>query len=198
MTMNCMTDIETMGQRFDAPVIAIGAVFFDPDTGEIGREFYQAISLDSAFRFGRTSGSTIKWWMEQGDAARFAAIKGTANLPDALRDLTAFYREHPKAPIWGNGPSFDMTILEHAYARCEMATPWAFWNVRDCRTMKELGEAIGYKVPPLEGVAHNALDDARHQAMWVSEIRRRLLNKQETTLVTRAVPESAPVDIDDI
>lgn len=176
-----MTDIETMGQRFDAPVLSIGSVFFDLDTGFIKSEFYRAVDIDSAFRFGRTNGSTVKWWMQQGDAARQAAIKGTENLPKVLQDFSAFYKQHPKAPIYGNGPSFDMTILEHAYARCEINVPWAFWNIRDCRTMKDLGEAIGYTVPKLQGTAHNALDDAKHQAAWVVEIRKRLLNKVVAT-----------------
>ncbi len=196
MTIHCMVDIETMGQRFDAPVLSVGAVFFDPDSGRLKDEFYRAVDIDSAFRFGRTSGSTVKWWMQQGDAARQAAIKGTESLPKVLQDLTAFYKQNPKAPVWGNGPSFDCTILEHAYARCEIPAPWAFWNIRDCRTIKELGEAIGYTVPKLAGTAHNALDDAKHQAMWVSEIRKRLLNK--ITAATGGALDNVPREYDDI
>ncbi|MCU6651674.1 3'-5' exoribonuclease, partial [Klebsiella pneumoniae] len=31
-----MVDLETMGKKHNAPIVAIGAVFFDPATGSIG------------------------------------------------------------------------------------------------------------------------------------------------------------------
>lgn len=196
MSMNCMVDLETVGQRFDAPIISIGAIFFDPDTGEFGPEFYRAIDPESAFRFGRPSGSTFKWWMNQSDAARKAAVAGSLTLDAALNDLTTFYRTHPKAPIWGNGPTFDITIMEHAYWQVfREAAPWAFWNVRDCRTVLELGEVLGYSKPELKGTAHNALDDARHQAQWVCEIRKLLADLKMKATAPRV---TLPVDIDDI
>lgn len=177
--INCMIDHETLGQRFDAPILTIGACFFDIETGEIGKHFYTAIDPNDAFKWGRPNGDTFKWWMGQSDAARQAAIRGTDTMEAALKGLTDFYRQQPKAPIYGNGPTFDITILEHAYWQVNRsAAPWAFWNVRDCRTMKELGEMLGYKVPALEGTAHNALDDAKHQAKWVSAIYQ-LIAKQQ-------------------
>jgi hypothetical protein len=174
MNSDCMVDIETMGQRWDAPVVSVGAVFFDVATGEIGQTFYMAADIDNAFRFGRANGSTVKWWMEQSDPARRSATAGTESLEKVLSEFAGFYRQNGKARVWGNGPSFDMTILEHAYWQVfAKAAPWAFWNVRDCRTMKDLGEGL-YEIPKLQGTAHNALDDAIHQARWVSEIWQRL------------------------
>ncbi|WP_425962579.1 3'-5' exonuclease [Rhizobium nepotum] len=200
MPMNLMVDIETFGNRMDSAILTIGAVFFDPDTGEIGGEFYTAIDPDSACRYGRVTGSTVAWWLEQSEAARRAVVAGKTQLPEALAKLADFYAKHPKAPIWGNGPTFDISILEHAYWRVhDKPAPWAFWNVRDCRTIKDLGDAIGYRIPKLEGTAHNALDDARHQAMWVIEIRRLLLKKPASSMATvahKAVAQSS--DFDDI
>lgn len=200
MTMNLMIDLETFGNRMDSAIVSIGAVFFDPDTGEIGKEFYTAIDPDSACRYGRVTGSTVAWWLEQSEAARRAVVAGKISLPDALANLAEFYSKNPKAPVWGNGPTFDISILEHAYWRAhDKPAPWAFWNVRDCRTIKELGDAIGYRIPKLAGTAHNALDDARHQAMWVVEIRRRLLNKSSSHMATVAHHAVASaVDFDDI
>ncbi|EES9633422.1 exonuclease, partial [Escherichia coli] len=34
-----MIDLETMGKNPDAPIISIGAIFFDPQTGDMGPEF---------------------------------------------------------------------------------------------------------------------------------------------------------------
>ncbi|EFL8289661.1 exonuclease, partial [Escherichia coli] len=37
--IHLMIDLETMGKNPDAPIISIGAIFFDPQTGEMGPEF---------------------------------------------------------------------------------------------------------------------------------------------------------------
>ena len=41
---NLMIDLETMGKNKDAPIVSIGAVFFTPETGDIGQEFYAVVS----------------------------------------------------------------------------------------------------------------------------------------------------------
>ena len=167
---HCMIDIETMGQRPNAPVLSIGAVKFDPNTGKIGQEFYAAVSPADAFLHGSPDGDTLKWWMGQADAARASVVSGTDTLAEALGKLAGFYGNWGNVEVWGNGPSFDMTILEYAFNRALGAkAPWQFWNVRDCRTVA----SIAGKRPPRiggAGVYHNALDDARHQAKWVSEM----------------------------
>lgn len=45
-----MVDLETMGNGPYAPVISIGAVFFDLKTGETGEDFSVNISLESSMR----------------------------------------------------------------------------------------------------------------------------------------------------
>lgn len=37
--IHVMVDLETMGNKQDAPIVAIGAVVFDPATGSIGESF---------------------------------------------------------------------------------------------------------------------------------------------------------------
>ncbi|SON54247.1 exonuclease [Hartmannibacter diazotrophicus] len=171
--VHCMLDIETLGTRFNAPVIAVGACFFRPSTGELRKEFYETVDLDSALRYGLIEGRTLAWWMKQSDAARHDAVAGKLPLEQVLGKLSAFLSLDREAPIWGNGPHFDITILEHAYYRVlgpNAPIPWNFWLVRDCRTIRELGESKGYRVPDFTGTKHNALADALHQAQWVSEI----------------------------
>ncbi|HBP8477104.1 TPA: 3'-5' exoribonuclease, partial [Escherichia coli] len=41
--IHLMIDLETMGKNPDAPIISIGAIFFDPQTGEMGPEFSKTI-----------------------------------------------------------------------------------------------------------------------------------------------------------
>ncbi|ENB5304245.1 3'-5' exoribonuclease, partial [Escherichia coli] len=46
--IHLMIDLETMGKNPDAPIISIGAIFFDPKTGDMGPEFSKTIDLDTA------------------------------------------------------------------------------------------------------------------------------------------------------
>ncbi|MDU7382496.1 MAG: 3'-5' exonuclease, partial [Enterobacteriaceae bacterium] len=84
-----MVDLETMGSNPEAPIIAIGAVFFDPGTGKTGPELYQIVSLESAMEFGaKPDAATIIWWMKQSAEARAAITGGDAiSLMDAIDNL---------------------------------------------------------------------------------------------------------------
>lgn len=62
MCEHLMIDLETMGTNTSAPIVAIGAVFFNPQTGEIGPVFYIVISLVDAMNTGAVpDGGTIEW-----------------------------------------------------------------------------------------------------------------------------------------
>ena len=162
-----MIDLETMGQRFDAPILSIGAVYFDLSTGNLGKTFISRVDPTDAMNYGKPHGETLKWWMGQGDAARKNAMSGTTSVYDAIAALCRFVDRD--AVIWGNGPTFDVTILEHAMARTSVKVPWDFWNVNCCRTIKRIAYERGWKMPAREGVHHDALDDAVYQAKWVSD-----------------------------
>ncbi|MDK2553441.1 3'-5' exoribonuclease [Citrobacter youngae] len=179
-----MVDMETMGNGPDAPIVSIGAVFFDPSTGNTGAEFYQVVSLESSMSFGmKPDASTIQWWLKQSSEARSAILVDEAmELRESLELLADFIAENAAngshaVQLWGNGCSFDNVILRRAYALTE--TPFAvpFWNDRDVRTMVELGKSVGINPRfdiPFEGNMHNALSDARHQVKYVSAIWQRL------------------------
>ncbi|OQM42937.1 exonuclease [Citrobacter braakii] len=179
-----MVDMETMGNSPDAPIVSIGAVFFDPSTGNTGAEFYRVVSLESSMSFGmKPDASTIQWWLKQSPEARSAILVDEAmGLRESLELLADFIAENAAngshtVQLWGNGCSFDNVILRRAYALTE--TPFAvpFWNDRDVRTMVELGKSVGINPRfdiPFEGEMHNALSDARHQVKYVSAIWQRL------------------------
>ncbi|MEB2721434.1 3'-5' exoribonuclease [Citrobacter braakii] len=179
-----MVDMETMGNSPDAPIVSIGAVFFDPSTGNTGAEFYRVVSLESSMSFGmKPDASTIQWWLKQSSEARSAILIDEAmGLRESLELLADFIAENAAngshtVQLWGNGCSFDNVILRRAYALTE--TPFAvpFRNDRDVRTMVELGKSVGINPRfdiPFEGDMHNALSDARHQVKYVSAIWQRL------------------------
>ncbi|EIG6065769.1 3'-5' exoribonuclease, partial [Escherichia coli] len=75
-----MIDLETMGKNPDAPIISIGAIFFDPQTGDMGPEFSKTIDLETAG--GVIDRDTIKWWLKQSREAQSAIMTDEIPLDD--------------------------------------------------------------------------------------------------------------------
>ena len=177
-----MIDLETMGKNPDAPIISIGAIFFDPQTGDMGPEFSKTIDLETAG--GVIDRDTIKWWLKQSREAQSAIMTDEIPLDDALLQLREFIDENSGeffVQVWGNGANFDNTILRRSYERQGIPCPWRYYNDRDVRTIVELGKAIDFDARtaiPFEGERHNALDDARYQAKYVSAIWQKLIPNQ--------------------
>ncbi len=180
-----MIDLETMGTNTNAPIVVIGAVFFDPQTGEIGPVFYIVISLTDAMNTGAVpDGGTIEWWLKQSSEARAAILTDQVKLKDALSQFREFINEYSDekfVQVWGNDATFDNAILRTSYERLDIPCPWRYHNDRDVRTIVELGKTIDFDartVIPFEGVRHNALDDARHQAKYVTATIQKLIPSQ--------------------
>ncbi|MEY6967016.1 3'-5' exoribonuclease [Escherichia coli] len=177
-----MIDLETMGKNPDAPIISIGAIFFDPQTGDMGPEFSKTIDLETAG--GVIDRDTIKWWLKQSREAQSAIMTDEIPLDDALLQLREFIDENSGeffVQVWGNGANFDNTILRRSYERQGIPCPWRYYNDRDVRTIVELEKAIDFDARtaiPFEGERHNALDDARYQAKYVSAIWQKLIPSQ--------------------
>lgn len=183
--VHVMVDLETMGKKHNAPIVAIGAVVFDPATGSIGESFYKVVCLESSVNWGAVMDpSTVIWWLKQSSEARSAIVNDDAiPLLDALLQFREFVSDNvaggsKKAQVWGNGTSFDNSILRSSYDCIAEDYPWEYWNDRDVRTMVELGQAISLDPKttiPFEGYRHNALADAIHQARYVSAIWQRII-----------------------
>ncbi|EGH5561014.1 TPA: 3'-5' exoribonuclease, partial [Escherichia coli] len=180
--IHLMIDIETMGKNPNAAIISIGAIFFDPQTGDMGPEFSKTIDLDTAD--GVIDRDVIKWWLKQSREAQSAILTDEIPLDDALLQLREFIAENSGeffVQVWGNGANFDNVILRRSYERQGIPCPWHYHNDRDVRTIVELGKAIDFDARtaiPFEGERHNALDDARYQAKYVSAIWQKLIPSQ--------------------
>ena len=181
-----MVDVESLGKKPDAPIVSIGAVFFDPASGQTGPEFYKVISLESAMEWGGVpDASTILFWLKATPEARSEIVMDHAiPLDDALLQFKDFIAENAangkdSVQVWGNGSSFDNVLLENSYDRTGIPRPWKFWNNRDVRTIVELGKAVGctprYEIS-FEGEPHKAISDALHQVKYVSAIWQRLIS----------------------
>ncbi|EMX1839957.1 3'-5' exoribonuclease, partial [Escherichia coli] len=173
-----MIDLETMGKNPDAPIASIGAVFFDPQTGEQGPEFSKIIDMGTCG--GTVDISTIEWWLQRSGEARAAILADRIPLDDALLQLREFIDENSGeffVQVWGNGANFDNVILRRSYERQEIPCPWRYTNDRDVRTIVALGLVMDFdarSVITFEGERHNALHDARYQAKYVSAIWQKL------------------------
>ena len=162
--MHIMLDLETMGTRPDAPIIAIGAVAFGKEG--VHESFYCIVSLHSAVRSGAViDPSTVMWWLQQGDSARNALTEtqdDAVGLEEALRDFGQFvcaYGDSLKG-VWGNGAAFDNVLMHESGRRCRVPL-WEFWKDKCYRTAKGMYPAVEIN---RSGTHHNALDDARSQA----------------------------------
>lgn len=173
-----MIDLETLGTGVDAPIISIGAAYFDIETKQIGDTFYMvcdvADQMDTKVR--HADSSTIKWWMSQGNAAKQVFKDGHKPTKEVLETLRQWVMTHAgskakstkKCLPWGNGSSFDITLMETLFKDYGVDCPWLYYNVMDLRTFRRF-VAKGAKVQKLEGTNHNALDDAVNQINFVFE-----------------------------
>lgn len=164
-----MLDIETLSTRADGIILSIGAVKFDPNGDTIDNEgFYASISVESNHLAGRhLSESTLKFWLKQSAEAQIVFHEKKVALADALNDFAAFF-DHADYKVWGNGASFDVPMIAHAFETHGAETPWKFWNSRCYRTIKNL-PAAQKAVKVANELKHHALSDAIAQAKQLQE-----------------------------
>lgn len=156
-----MVDIETLGTRPGDTILSIGAVKFDAEG--LGEEFYTTIDVESSKAAGfRAQKSTLEWWEKQSEEARKAAFKGEFPIDHALIKFNMWLPPVDFTVMWGNGANFDNALLAAAYRMMKMDTPWRFWNDRCYRTISAV---FMKKRVDRVGTYHNALDDAKTQAL---------------------------------
>lgn len=161
MSIDIMIDLETCGIRAGCTVLSIGASSFNQV-----HSFYNKIDPISSKERGLIEDpSTMQWWDRQKPEARIEAFSGTRTVEQALGEFSDWLRGIGKKEdifVWGNGADFDLPILAAVYAKVGMDLPWAPFNGRCYRTLKNLYKDV--KAPIFEGMKHNALYDARYQA----------------------------------
>lgn len=191
-------DLETLAARYNAAILSIGAAAIDLDTGKLGETFYREITLSSAMKAGKVSPDTLEWWLKKGEAAKrvFTGQAKKTPLSVALDELRTYVLKHKDATVWGNGSSFDISILEHAYDNgcVGLTEPWAYWNVRDMRTIVDVA---GIKKDEMKrnGTHHNALDDAIFQAEVISAAWRKIRGAIGMLPAGKRSPAPAPATV---
>ncbi len=136
-----MLDLETMALSARAAILQIGAVLFNPLTGEIGERFHADVALRSCYAAGREVDlDTVLWWLGKEkvypddtpekigrrrldkDAARARLVAGqlkAVGIEDALVSFICWLEAHFASPdavegLWSHGANFDIPILQDA------------------------------------------------------------------------------------
>lgn len=164
-----MLDIETLGFQQNCVVLTLGAVKFDPySDDEPSQPLYFRINVDEQTELGRViDESTMTWWAMQPLEVFEEAMSedDRISMDEATNQLNKYLVGVNK--IWAQGPLFDICIMENFYKMIGKPVPWQYYNIRDSRTLFDLGDDSAKKT---NKSAHNALADAFAQAVSVQKI----------------------------
>ena len=169
MTTHATIDLETLSTKPDAVVLTIGAVKFDPFTNDPPySDFYYRFNVDAQTKIGRhVEEGTLEWWSRQSTEIVEEALsdENRHDPKHILKELNKYLVGVDK--IWCQGPCFDIVILENLYRQLGLHWNWAFYNIRDSRTLFSLMPRDPRK--DIEFSAHNALEDCRVQSICVQK-----------------------------
>jgi len=199
-----MLDLETLGTRPGDAIISIGAVMFDIKTKTIGPMFRANLDIEQVIASGfGVTGGTLKFWFGQSDEARKQALENSMNMHAALMGLAEALTNYEggvnkNMKVWGNGAACHSThwLLREMYERLGLETPWAFWNDRCFRTLKNEYDPKKEFEPVFEGERHNALTDALHQAKWLINMKCGERYFSDDTVLPDDEPESDQMELD--
>lgn len=181
MAKHIMIDFETLSTNPNAAVISLGAVAFTKD-GLTGEEFYVNVDGEDCKRLGlHVSESTLQWWAQQSQEAKAALETDKKTLLEALTAFSHWVKAVGGTHVYGNGADFDNPILKSCYEAIQADIPFKPFNGRCYRTLKSID-----KVPSMskrQGTHHNALDDAKSQAIHLLEIRAYMLENPVDILI---------------
>ena len=173
-----MCDLETMGGHPNGAICSIGACFFDERTGTIGPTFQQTVHLATAVRDGGVmDASTVLFWLGQSEVARNGIRFGGDDIRLVLVRFSDWIKEtcrHEDVRVYGNGATFDLSILRSAYERAGIVTPWHWSGERCFRTVRNRYPQVVYDPSEKGDDAHTALADAIFQAKHLFKIQEHL------------------------
>lgn len=164
-----MLDLETFGTRPGSIIRSIGAVVFDPYQQLVGDtpEFYCNVDSESQEAVGLTyDEQTVGWWKRQSQDAKDSLELNKLNIQNALGQFSSWFKKFNNPTIWCQGANFDVVLLEEVYRKLNLSVPWKYYSIRDTRTIYDI---FGFDTNTVkrEGTYHNALDDAKYQALCV-------------------------------
>ena len=175
MSKHLMVDLETLAVSPNATILSLGAVHFDPWGFGHDDELYFKIDLDEQDSLHREiDPNTLNWWSKQDPLIMEEAFSAYDRIPlsEAINQFHKF--AWGCQGFWSHGASFDLVILENLYRQLNKPLPWNYWQLRDTRTLFDLG----YNPEMPTGSKHDALQDAIRQAIGVQTIYTKLKIKK--------------------
>lgn len=176
-----MLDLEALGKNSEKVICQIGAIYFDPKTGETGAEFKVNIDAISHEKYGaKTDSDTVYWWLAQSDAAR-ASILAQPRLDArvAIEQFNEFAKDAKY--IWSHA-TFDFVTIMHMFKQVSVVPNFSYKSGLDIRTLVYLS-GIQFDKIPRDGVHHDALADCKHQVKYCTEAFSKV--KADKTLIAK-------------
>lgn len=179
MKNHVMIDLETLGTVSGSVIVSIGACLFDIEKDYKANNladlndndlFEANIDIESSIEMGFTTDEdTLKWWSQQKSEVMEEFLKNTQPLTKVLNDFKLWCENKNVKYSWSHGAAFDIAMLEFAFKKCKLETPWKFWDVRDTRTT--LWFAYGNELSKTDdfGDKHNALHDTLAQVFRIQK-----------------------------
>ena len=175
MAKHLMVDMETMAVSPNAVILTLGAVHFNPYGTGYSDKIYFRINIDDQDALNReVDPSTLDWWSKQDPTIMEEAFSSDNRLPliDAIDQFHRF--AWGCSAFWAHGSCFDIVILENIYRQLGKPVPWNYWQIRDTRTLFDLG----FDPDMPKGGKHDALEDAIRQSVGVQNMYRKLKIRQ--------------------
>jgi len=170
-----MIDLETFSILPNASIATIGAIKFNRINKnqpliENCDVFYRRIDLESCNSIGlHIDQKTTDWWNMQNDESKFEIFSTENRVPiwKALYEFIEWFGD--STYIWSHGSVFDVIIIENAIRICNLKFPWKFWNIRDTRTLFDIGNV---NIP--SNNVHHALYDCYRQIIGIKKFTRKI------------------------
>lgn len=162
-----MVDLETMAVTPNAVVLTLGAVHFNPYGNGYADKLYLRFDLDDQDKLGREiDPNTLDWWSKQDPKVMEEAFSPDNRVP--VREAMDQFHKFAWGcdAFWAHGSLFDIAILENLYRQIEKPVPWQYWQIRDTRTIFDLG----WNPDMPQASKHDALQDAIRQSVGVQNI----------------------------
>ncbi|MBD3814904.1 MAG: 3'-5' exoribonuclease [Halothiobacillus sp.] len=187
-------DLETLGTQPGCPIVSVGMTAFNRNTGDINELGEVHIDVQEQLDRGfEVSWDTIFWWMQQSKDAIFTTFgdgkNGRMKPPyacfvlahmlhgihsdDASISLQFSWAKPTTLTAWGNGATFDVSILEAFLIKTSGYRLFDHRKVRDMRTIMDVA-GLSSRDIPFTGIAHTAQADATHQAKCIIAAFKRL------------------------
>ncbi|QHW71140.1 3'-5' exonuclease [Raoultella ornithinolytica] len=171
---NMMLDVRALGSDDNSPLFAVGCVFFEPSTGQLGPQFYRAIDLNTVKNIDP---AVVIDLLKRDADQRVEIISATHTELAAVAELLGFVKKnaskHAELQCWTRAEGAARQLIS-AVKRHNLVVSRIALRVCSLPTLVMLAGATGYVPHPRRSTATYMLTDAIYQAEQVCEIWQRL------------------------